>query len=688
MSFFRETSAVLLVALCATAALAQQPAANAGAEEPAVGFSARWIDDSVEACTDFYQFACGGWLRQYPLPADRARFGRFEQLADRNDRIVRGILERAAAKGEDRTPDEQRIGDLYATCMDEAAIEAQGFAPIEPLLARIDEVGDLSALMAEQARLAPYRYGGIVGFGPQPDPRNSEQYIANVGQGSMGLPDRDLYLNDDERSVMLRKEYRAHAGRMFGLIGQSAEQSAASADRVMEVETEIARAVMDRVAMRDPRRRDNPMTVDELVALGPNVGFRRYFADLGAPAFTRVNVTNPQYVKALDGALASLPMESWRAYLKWRVLSATAPMLSSAFVEESFRFNGTILSGQKELRPRWQRCSILVGGQFGDRSLGEIVGQIFVREHFGPDAERRMAELIAALDRSLERNIRELDWMGPETKERALVKLRAFEKKIGAPETWRDFSEVKVVPGDLVGSRQSVDAAESRYFLRRIGQPVDRSEWAMTPQTVNAYYSPPLNEIVFPAGILQPPFFDVEMDDAVNFGGIGAVIGHEFTHGFDDQGRKYDEKGNLTDWWTAEDDRRFQERAGCMVKQYSAFTVAGGTPLRGELGLGENVADNGGVRIAYYALMDQLSKQPAREKIDGFTPEQRFFLGWAQIWCENASEQFFQRRAQEGPHSPGRYRAIGVVQNSPEFRKAFGCRPPARMAPENMCRVW
>jgi putative endopeptidase len=363
-------------------------------------------------------------------------------------------------------------------------------------------------------------------------------------------------------------------------------------------------------------------------------------------------------------------------------------MLSSAFVDESFRFNGVILSGQKELRPRWQRCATLVGGQFGDRSLGEIVGRLFVRDHFGPEAARRMEEMIAALDRSLAQNIRDLDWMGPETKERALTKLRAFNKKIGAPETWRDFSDVKITRTDLVGNRRSVDVAEFRYFLRRIGQPVDRGEWAMTPQTVNAYYSPPLNEIVFPAGILQPPFFDVEMDDAVNFGAVGAVIGHEFTHGFDDQGRKYDERGNLTDWWTPEDDRRFQERADCMVTQYSGFTVAGGTPLRGELGLGENVADNGGVRVAYYALMEQLSKGPRPEKIDGFTPEQRFFLGWAQVWCENASEQFFQRRAQEGPHSPGRYRAIGVVQNSPEFRKAFGCAPPQPMAPENMCRVW
>jgi putative endopeptidase len=450
----------------------------------------------------------------------------------------------------------------------------------------------------------------------------------------------------------------------------------------------MARGVRDRVAIRDTRRRDNPMTVEELAALGPRVGFRRYFADIGAPEFTRLNVTNPEYVKTLDTALTSLPIESWRTYLKWRVLSSTAPMLSSAFVDESFRFNGVILSGQKELRPRWQRCATLVGGQFGDRSLGEIVGRLFVRDHFGPEAARRMEEMIAALDRSLAQNIRDLDWMGPETKERALTKLRAFNKKIGAPETWRDFSDVKITRTDLVGNRRSVDVAEFRYFLRRIGQPVDRGEWAMTPQTVNAYYSPPLNEIVFPAGILQPPFFDVEMDDAVNFGAVGAVIGHEFTHGFDDQGRKYDERGNLTDWWTPEDDRRFQERADCMVTQYSGFTVAGGTPLRGELGLGENVADNGGVRVAYYALMEQLSKGPRPEKIDGFTPEQRFFLGWAQVWCENASEQFFQRRAQEGPHSPGRYRAIGVVQNSPEFRKAFGCAPPQPMAPENMCRVW
>ena len=391
-------------------------------------------------------------------------------------------------------------------------------------------------------------------------------------------------------------------------------------------------------------------------------------------SFDRLNVVNPQYVKDLNAALTTLPIEAWRRYLQWRLLSESAGLLSKPFVDENFRFYGQTLSGQKELRPRWKRCTTLVAGQLNDFSLGELIGVEFAKEHFGPDARARMAELIAGLERALAQDIKDIDWMGAETKQRALVKLKAFSKKIGAPDRIRDYSAVKTSRGDLVASRRSVEADAFHYELSQIGKPVDRTEWGMTAQEVNAYYAAPLNEIAFPAGILQPPYFDVTKDDAVNFGAIGAVIGHEITHGFDDEGRKYDAQGNLTDWWTAEDDTRFRERADCVSKQYSGFTAIGDMKLRGDLELGENVADNGGVRIAYMALLEQLVKRPAPEKIDGYTPHQRFFLGWAQSWCENNTDELLRRRVQEDVHSPG----VSVSSVSSRIHPSSARRSAAR----------
>ena len=684
----------LLVAAGLAAALngharAEQPTAAPATipgDTAAVGFSPRWFDRSVDPCTDLYQFACGTWMKEYPVPADRAAFNRFSELADRNELIVKGILERTAAATSTRSVGEQQVGDFYAACMDEGAVDARGMTPIADQFARLGKIPDRAGLIHAQAELVSNGIGGFTGLGATPDPRDSSQVIAQVGEGTFGLPDRDLYLEDDERSVKLRTAYREHIARMFALAGQSDGQAAV--EQVMQIETALAKATMDRVRIRDPKVRDNPMTVKELSAAGPDVGYAAFFKELEAPSFDRLNVVNPQYVKDLNAALTTLPIEAWRRYLQWRLLSESAGLLSKPFVDENFRFFGQTLSGQKELRPRWKRCTTLVAGQLNDFSLGELIGVEFAKEHFGPDARARMAELIAGLERALAQDIKDIDWMGAETKQRALVKLKAFSKKIGAPDRIRDYSAVKTSRGDLVASRRSVDADAFHYELSQIGKPLDRTEWGMTAQEVNAYYAAPLNEIAFPAGILQPPYFDVTKDDAVNYGAIGAVIGHELTHGFDDEGRKYDAQGNLTDWWTAEDDSRFRERADCVSKQYSGFTAIGDMKLRGDLELGENVADNGGVRIAYMALLEQLVKRPAPEKIDGYTPHQRFFLGWAQSWCENNTDELLRRRVQEDVHSPGRFRVIGVVQNSPEFRKAFGCAPPQPMAPENMCRVW
>ena len=676
-------------------------AGGAAAQSSSDGFSVEHLDRSVDACTDFYQFACGHWLTAHPLPSDRSRYGRINELADRNAVIVRGILEAAAAQTAGRTASEQKIGDAYAACMDQRAIEARGAAPVLPLLRTIDGARNRADLIRLAARFTHDGFPSFITLGAAPDAHDSSMFIATIGQGALGLPDRDLYLGDDERSVALRKEYAAHVEKMFELLASPKPRSGAggpeqAAQAVMDVETAIARATLDRVSFRDPRRRDNPTTLDQLAQIAPNIDFPLFLRGTGAPAFSRLNLLHPQYLRDIGAALDTLPLTAWKTYMKWRALDALAPLLASRFEQEEFRFNGTVLSGQREMRPRFRRCSDAVAGQPGADALGDLVGQIFMQQRFGAAAKARMAEMIGALQRSLQRTLSALDWMSGDTRARALAKLEALNRKIGGPDRWRDFSAVTIRRDDYAGNAGRIAINDTQRQLRWIGQSVDRSLWLMTPQTVNAYYSAQLHEIVFPAGILQPPFFDATKDDAVNFGAAGAVIGHEASHGFDDSGRRFDPKGNLTDWWTPPDDAAFRERAACVASQYGEYSSIPGAKLNGNLTLGENVADNAGVRIAYYALMEVLAaKGPStplgpgpQPLVDGFTPDQRFFIAWAQVWCENATDQDFRRRAQEDVHAPGRWRANGVLQNSDEFRKAFGCRVGTPMAPVNECRVW
>ncbi|MEO5763577.1 MAG: M13 family metallopeptidase [Vicinamibacteria bacterium] len=658
------------------------------AEKNPLAFDIGALDKSVDACTDFYEFACGGWRAKNPVPADRSSWGRFNELADRNRDVLHEILESVRDSSKKRTPLEAKVGDYYAACMDEPGIAALDTKPLQPIFASIDRVGtkkDLFHLLGtNEASARPTLFG----FGGSPDLHDSKNTIANVGQGGISLPDRDDYLKDDVKSKEKREKYVAHVTTMMGLAGESADQAAKDAATVMTIETALAKAYLDRVSMRDPKNRDNPMTVDELKKLAPAFDFDTYFAATGAPTFTRINVSSKPYFEQANALIDATPLADWKTYLKWRTVRQAAPYLGPKFVNEDFAFNRAFLSGAKEMEARWKRCSSAT-----DRALGEALGQIYVAKTFGKDGKQRMKLMIDAMTVALREDIQELPWMSPETKKKALLKLAAFNRdKVGYPDKWKDYTSVDVKRNDYLGNAQRAQIFEAHRNLALIGKPTDKTQWGMTPPTVNAYYSPPYNEIVFPAGILQPPFFDRDMDDAINFGGIGVVIGHEYTHGFDDQGSKFGPDGNLENWWGPEDLKAFNERTDCVAKQYDGYVSVkdeknGDVHLNGRLTLGENTADNGGLRVAYNALQKTLAGKE-KKMIDGFTPEQRFFLGFANVWCQNATEASYRQLAQTDPHSSGRYRVIGAVSNSPEFAKAFGCKSPSPMIRENACRVW
>ncbi len=686
---FRSTALTAALLAGAVSAFAQAPAAPAGQDpidsgQPAAipRFDAKAVDRSVQPCQDFYQFACGQWIAKNPVPPDRSRWGRLAELTERNWATLRGILEKAAQPGARRDPIDQKIGDYYASCMDEPAIEAKGIAPLKPRLARIDALTSKGEIAAALAQLHADGVGALFRFGSQPDFENASVNLAGVDQGGISLPDRDYYLSDEARFADVRKQYPGHVQRMLELLGEPRETAARDARTVLDVETALAKISLDRVRQRDPANRKHKMAVKDLASLAPHFDWSAYFKASGAPPFTQLNVGWPDFFKGVDQLLETRSLDDWKVYLRWHAIHDAAPLLPPAFVNENFAFFEKTLRGTQELSPRWKRCV-----EYTDRQLGEALGQRYVEASFGPEGKARTLKMVLALESALDRDIRDLPWMTGTTKKRALEKRAAIANKIGYPDRWRDYSRLRIVRGDAFGNAERADAFEAARQRARIGRKVDPSEWRMTPPTVNANYNPFENNVNFPAGILQPPFFDNTMDDAVNFGAVGAAIGHELTHGFDDQGRKFDARGNLTDWWTAEDAKEFEKRAACLADEYSGFTVAGGVHLNGKLTLGENTADNGGVRIAYMALQDTLKgKKP--EPRDGFTPEQRFFLAWGQIWCETSTPENEKVRAQTDPHSPGRYRVNGVMVNMPEFRQAFDCPAGAPMVHENACRVW
>ena len=688
-SFHRSLRSRISVLLPAAAIVATCLHAPAGAQTPSRSDAAPPVlnpadrDTTCKPCDDFNTYANGGWLKSNPVPPEYSRWGTFSQLTDRNREALRKILERLALEKTASGSEEQKLGDFYSTCMDEASIEIAGAKPLAPELSRIESIGNLADLESEVAHLQLRGVNALFAFGSQQDRKNSTEVIAGAFQGGLGLPDRDYYTKTDEKSKTLRDQYTEHVRKMFGLLGDPPEKAAARAKSVLAIETQLAQASMTRVERRDPDATYHRLSSDELKSLTPRFSWPAYFRDLDAPSIGAVNVGQPKFFQNLDAQLASVPLDDWKTYLRWHLVHAAAPGLSSDFVREDFDFFSTALQGTKEIQPRWKRCV-----QATDAQLGFALGHLYVREYFPPEAKQRADRMVKDLIAALREDLAALPWMGAETKKAALAKLDAFTPKIGYPDTWRDYSSFSVDRRSYATNVMNGNLYESRRDLAKIGKPLDRTEWGMTPPTVNAYYSAPRNEIVFPAGILQPPFFNASADDAVNYGGIGAVIGHEMTHGFDDQGRKFDGSGNLKNWWTEQDLKNYESRSGCVEKQFDAYVVSGDLHENGKLVLGESIADLGGLTIALKAYEKSLAGKPRPPDIDGLSPEKRFFLSWAHVWAENIRPEAERLMVTVNPHPLDRFRAIAAPSNMPEFAQAFSCKAGDPMVRGARCQIW
>jgi predicted metalloendopeptidase len=647
------------------------------------------MDTSVKPQDDFFMYANGGWIKRTEIPPEYSRWGSFNELIEKNNDALHGIAEKATKTTvhPKAAPEVQKVGDYYASGMDEKGIDAARAKPLADELKRIDAIKDRSDILKEIAHLHTIGIDAFFQFGAAQDDKDSTREIAQVGQGGLGMPDRDYYTKTDDASKKLRDQYVDHVTKMLTLLGDPATTAADEAKKILEFETSLAQASRTRVELRDPQKNYNKMTPTELQALTPDWKWADYFKEINLVEPGDINVRQPDFLKAANTTFTSTPIDDWRIYLRWHLLNATAPELSEDFVNEDFNFKETTLRGTKQIKPRWKRVVISEDG-----AIGEALGKLYVADYFPPEAKARALEMINNVKSALADRIKTLEWMDEPTKQEALKKLAAFTVKIGYPEKWRDYSTLRIDRGPFVLNAIRADNFEVKRDLNKIGKPVDRTEWGMTPPTVNAYYNPNMNEIVFPAGILQPPFFYAKADDAINYGGIGAVIAHEMTHGFDDRGRQYDAVGNLRDWWSAESAAKFKERSQAVVTQYSEYEPFPGLHINGELTQGENIADIGGVKLAYAALQKALDKNPgAREKkIDGFTPEQRFFLSFATIWKSKQRDEDLKLRLNTDPHSPARYRVIGPLSNLTEFQKAFNIPDNSAMvrSPDKRVNIW
>ncbi|MFI5252752.1 MAG: M13 family metallopeptidase [Bacteroidota bacterium] len=643
------------------------------------------MDTSAKPSDDFNEYANGGWLKNNPIPPDQTTWGSFNELAEKNLTAEWSILKDAAKTTDaQKGTNAQKVGDFYFSGMDSASIEAQGAKPLDSEFKAIAAISNSSELQKEIAHLQTIGVRVPFGFSSGQDAKKSTDVIAHISQGGLTLPDRDYYLKNNEDSRKIRDQYSEHVAKMFSLLGDEDATAKKEAAIVLEFETQLAKGSMTRVERRDPEKSYHKMSVAEVNALTPDFSWSDFFQNVGLANPGNVNVGQPRFMKTLDSMLTSTPLDNWKIYLRWHLVNRTAEFLSSPFVNEQFHFSGTILNGQQEIKTRWKRIV-----QIADRALGEAIGPLYVAKFFKPEAKARAKEMVNNLTSALHDRIPQLTWMSPETKTQALRKLDAFGVKVGYTDKWKDYSALDIDRGPFVLNILKVAKFDFAYNLNKIGKPVDKTEWGMTPPTVNAYYTPTRNEIVFPAGILQPPFFDPNADDAVNYGGMGSVIGHEITHGFDDEGRKYDADGNLKDWWTDEDAKKYIEQSNLIEKQFDDYAAIDTFHVNGKLTLGENTADLGGLTIAYSAFKKATAGKP-EEKIDGFTPDQRFFLAWAQIWRINIRPEALKVRLNTDSHSPGRFRAIGPISNMQEFFNAFGVKDgDPMMRPEKLrAKLW